>query len=1432
MGLLREILYNFLVRDVKKLSPDFFKIISSKFKKDPKDAEQRKQMLDNAISAYLKKLKAKPQGDESIYEDIYELAQRFEENYINPIEIYMAAYDANPSEKRFLRIIVNDIVRRNDFCSSTAKYIKAMAEIEENCFPYLGYLIKCYTNNNEQDNVLITYETLYSKIQLFRSKLETGEKMPPDLQLDSLMELEIQAIGYLCEAYINFNRLDDDAVAIYQIVHNSNPENIYVIKQLVKKYLLDKRKDEEAVGMYEMLLAFEPENRELILFLCEAYDNLKRFGDKISLLQTYLVQHENDYEVLNLVVEYYLANRMINTDTIKYIKLFFEKNPDSKNILSEIAEYYAGQSDISKEAIDIYEKVLANSKASLTIRFLLGRYYLEKKSWRDVIRIYEGVREIIKDSSEAIIPLATAYAQYNRFDADALKLYERALNQGSRNETIANILCREYFNKHRRDARTIKIFRDVLALHPKNFFARLGMCEYYEHLAQYSTAIDEAIDLLKQSPSNEDALKILTRALTAFDFPDEVEKIRILPRDMQKKALGEVYVKRQKSKTIVLALSEIYLDDRLYNNDNEKLAEDVLKSALLFKPEHVPYLSALSDIAYKKGARLQGINFDKQIYYICKKELSTLPAKKNFRYPEIFSSTIERLSNYYLDSGKTDLEAEEVFIACYSMGKKNSQLILTLAEIFMRKLSTSLLAMEVYQLALKETSYNPMLEKLLLSAQIENNRFEPVLDYLKEQLQNKNKSPEVFMFTREFLNKSPETPLSLVTELEKIYKENPEDLTLVALLSKAYLKKKKYDKEAAEIFEKALKDNPEDKDLLAALAKTYEQAGEHVKSTEIFEKVITHSEHDPNITLQLAKNYLRKNQKTRQVLEVVKQAISLDPYDMELQMFLLDLFFEHGLKKEALIRVHTLVRDFPELRPTIIEKLEKEKAVSTWDVELFLTLAYLYIDETNFDQALVELNKLFVNFKQHYGDLMDAYNKILTLDPNHSQARIERAILFKLAGDFKEAIHDLEALDDDLKHNPNVLYEFAEIYSSYLNTQKDPEYKLMESLGLIYFELNEYDKCIETFQRMTLVDAYKDKSNFYIARAFHKKESYDLALDYYEKIDKTKEVKECLYEIGDAFYATRNLKKAVRAFNLIISSDIGFRDVKIKVKELNSEIEAEGMPEQQKIFQELSARAQQRFEIAEKIGSGNMGIVYKAYDKELDEIVALKILPQQFSSDPNAVARFRQEAKAARKLSHINIVRIHDIGEEQGRKYISMEYVDGGDLRQRLVKEKKLSLADAVSTSIQIADALSYAHRMNILHRDIKPANILLTSNGEAKLSDFGIASIIANTNTLDTSGLIIGTPMYMSPEQTEGQICGPSSDIYSLGIVMFEMISGSPPFTVGNIAYHHLFSKPPSLIDVNADFVRIILKCLEKKPDNRFRNMEEVAQELRKITQ
>jgi serine/threonine-protein kinase len=261
-----------------------------------------------------------------------------------------------------------------------------------------------------------------------------------------------------------------------------------------------------------------------------------------------------------------------------------------------------------------------------------------------------------------------------------------------------------------------------------------------------------------------------------------------------------------------------------------------------------------------------------------------------------------------------------------------------------------------------------------------------------------------------------------------------------------------------------------------------------------------------------------------------------------------------------------------------------------------------------------------------------------------------------------------------------------------------------------------------------------------------------------------------------------------------------------------------------------------RYELEELVDHGGMSSVYRGHDRMLERKVALKVLHAHFLDDPEYVERFRREARAVAQLSHPHIVTVIDRGSSDGHQFIVFEYVDGENLKQLIERTGPLPAERAIELGIQIADALAFAHAHDLVHRDVKPQNVLIDTSGGAKVTDFGIARSLDVDRGVTQTGTVLGTSNYLSPEQAAGEPVTPASDIYSLGVVLYELLAGEVPFRGDNlvvVAMKHVTEHPPNLLDQRPDvpprLARAIEHALEKEPDRRFASMDALANELRR---
>jgi serine/threonine-protein kinase len=311
----------------------------------------------------------------------------------------------------------------------------------------------------------------------------------------------------------------------------------------------------------------------------------------------------------------------------------------------------------------------------------------------------------------------------------------------------------------------------------------------------------------------------------------------------------------------------------------------------------------------------------------------------------------------------------------------------------------------------------------------------------------------------------------------------------------------------------------------------------------------------------------------------------------------------------------------------------------------------------------------------------------------------------------------------------------------------------------------------------------------------------------------------------------QNLQEAAELYERVQAFDYNYKDAGARLERCRSLADARA----ESGF--VTARANApgssgRYEIESTLGRGGMGIVYKARDTVLDRPVAFKILPESLKENPQALKNFLREAKSAARLNHPNIVTVYDAGEQDGAFYIAMEFVDGNTLKDIIRSRGPIGAKGLIHVVSQLAEALAFAHEKKIVHRDIKTANAMWTRDRKAKIMDFGLAKVIEEVRNHTT--VVSGTPYYMSPEQTLGKNVDHRTDIYSLGVSIFEMATGTLPFVEGNLPYQHVHTPPPdprSIVPALPEALStLILRCLEKAPEQRYQQASEIIAALRAI--
>jgi tetratricopeptide (TPR) repeat protein len=625
-----------------------------------------------------------------------------------------------------------------------------------------------------------------------------------------------------------------------------------------------------------------------------------------------------------------------------------------------------------------------------------------------------------------------------------------------------------------------------------------------------------------------------------------------------------------------------------------------------------------------------------------------------------------------------------------------------------------------------------------------------------------------------------------------------------------YYNHERYEK-AAQIYEK--------KGFYKKAAYIYEKGGIIKKAAANFEKYFITS-FDTTVGFQSSK------QLEQELLKAVELYIQLNELGKAY-----DLLIKYG-KFEKAAELAVKMEKFPDAASNFERAQLPLKAAEIYEKMNQPKIAYLLRGEDSFAR----------------GNTLEAAEWFLK-----GEDFTRAAELFEWDKQFSKAAHCyfmnqnfLSAADNYLKDNNEE--EAAKMF------EMGREWKMAANISLKFSKFQKagelYEKALEYFKAgasfIKVDDDRRALSNFqlvpvdspdftaaitHMANIFLKNRKPQLVIEKIEKllgnhqIDKSNI--EWFYVLGQAYENAGNFKKAFEIYQMILTEDYSFKDVHQKIKEVETLIQ------KYKEMELISEDSTERYRIIEKVGEGGMGVVFKAEDTVLKRVVALKILNKTLVTDKRNLERFFSEARSTASLTQANIVTVYDVGQIKDDYFISMEFIEGENFMNLIRRKKVFSPSQIVFIAIKLFKALDYSHRKGIIHRDIKPHNIMITKQKEIKIMDFGLAVILGDQKKGE-SGVITGTPYYMSPEQIQGIPVDHRTDIYSSGTTLFHLTTGHVPFKGENIFYQHLFDPVPPIKKYRSDIPEklcyIIEKCMEKKREQRFQSAMEVLNEMKTI--
>jgi tetratricopeptide (TPR) repeat protein len=467
---------------------------------------------------------------------------------------------------------------------------------------------------------------------------------------------------------------------------------------------------------------------------------------------------------------------------------------------------------------------------------------------------------------------------------------------------------------------------------------------------------------------------------------------------------------------------------------------------------------------------------------------------------------------------------------------------------------------------------------------------------------------------------------------------------------------------------------------------------------------------------------------------------------------------------------------------------------------------------------------------EEYGRAAECFER----QPDHAQA----AEMFKMAGDRARAA--------DCYEHAHQFTEAAECCGLIGDTGR--EAGLLERAGDFLrageaFQREGVDEeAIRVLQQVEASNPGFARASALLGEIFQARGQLSLAINKLKQAigdqDLTRESLPVYYTLATIYDSNQQCGEAVEIYEKILALDYHYADVEQRLLAAKQNVQHQAPLLESSAQETGSSRGfgagtvSGRYQVVGELGRGGMGIVYKAKDTVLDRLVAYKVLPDTLKENPQALANFLREAKAAAKLNHPNIVTVYDAGEQDGRYYIAMEYVDGTTLKEIVRSREAISPSSVLHVAAQICEALAYAHEKKVVHRDIKTANAMWTRDKKAKIMDFGLARVTEEFRNHTT--VVSGTPYYMSPEQTLGKNIDHRTDIYSLGVTIFEMATGKVPFREGNIPYHHVHTPPPDVRELRPELppelAAIVGKCMSKDPAARYQSAREILVDIKAL--
>jgi len=1125
--------------------------------------------------------------------------------------------------------------------------------------------------------------------------------------------------------------------------------------------------------------------------------------------------------------------------------------PDHPEAVMALYRILENRWDTLESSLGLYDKALSLDPSLKWAHTAMAEIWRGRGREEEAIRHFllagkdEDAETLLKkrldkhpEDHRTLAALKDFYLERKRVDSEARAVYARWKRASPGDLTFDAFLLDVYEDKGYRGADAVEIYEKAVAMDAKEARLRLLLSECY----RLAGRVRDAVWLLEEARDDFPDAADVQEALVRLYASEGVKTGRALEEAVN-------FVEREFDEPVALYLREHFL-----NHDSpQEIAVRALEAWRARNPEDREALARLARLFIARRDATRGIP-----------ALRTLSAKG-----DTGPWSVRGLAELYALSVDLSPKAEEAYSHAIASGIATDPVVGALARVYAGAGRKDILAAEVYHRAAGVEGCPPDVKVKLAEVYFDAKSWDDAISLCREVIRLDPAHEEARRLEARSLLKSGHVEGAL-DGLWKAFRDKPADFQTAQDIAEALAGKNDTSPEAVAVYEKFL--------TLArrGLGRFHAETGWAIMKTLGLARFRS-DQVDKGISI--LKALYSKEASCPAGERMATEASESVPDDVALRLggalmdagdfsrakplFLRGLAADPEALEGALERIRAARDSFPGRLGQTIEICESIRDAVGDRPSLMWEIVEGILLEGDVDEAAVRTRAILGPGEGPDPDLAESHLQAMRdrwmglIAEGH-----ESSSVLYLQGRLRLALNELEeariwlvrSRSKDARDR-HVLAALKRTYQAFIDAGRGEDSK--EKLADLMVEEGNLDAAIPLLQSISEEYGHRREVVAKLAKCFIGKGHPLIASKHLERALGEEEVEaenaDMFYTLADAYESASDFRKSKFTFEKIGFWNYAYRDVGKRLDELGRVVvPTPSTPVTPSPLSPVSERRTiggvetaelpvgkvegGRFEVLELRGRGGMAIVYKALDHEFDPplLVALKVLPEDFAHREKAVRLLKREASAAIQLTHPGIVRIFSTGEEQGKRYISMEYIEGPDFATIMDRKGNLPPEDVERHLRQIIDALGYAHSMGVIHKDIKPSNIMLTENtpaGSVKITDFGIARVVTDQIGFSRTLSVRGTLPYMSPQQIAGEQADAQSDIYSLGVMLYEMLAGDPPFVRGDIAYQHTYKEPPALLETAKGIPpyldALVMKCLRKKLVARYKSTAEVLADL-----